>query len=282
MKTILTLIAAFGITSLTMAQVETPDTTAIQNEEITAPKTGSADDTTRIDLKNAKITIVSKTKAEKDADEKSSSKYDLTWWNGIDIGVNGIMGDNYRTELDPDYNYLEPEYGKSRYIAFNFGQLKGRLIKDYVGITTGLGVQIYNYKFSGDTEFVFGDSIMGFPSGDKNISKNKLRASYVAVPVMLEFNTSLNPEKSFHISAGIVGKVRIENMYKQKYSFDGSDYKSTQKGDLGLNRWGADAIVRVGYRKLTFFTQVGLLPLFEENDNNPELYAFAAGLNLNF
>jgi hypothetical protein len=285
MKKLFTLIAALGITSLAIAQEEpaTPDSMEVMPGDTLRKETRTSDDTTYIDLKNAKITIVNKSKEEKEEGRTSrSDKYELAWWSGIDIGVNGIMGDDYRTELNPDFDFFEPDYGKSRYIAFNVTQLKGRIIKDYVGITTGLGVQIYNYKFSGDNVFTFGDSLTAAPSGEVNISKNKLRASYLAVPVMLEFNTSLNPEKSFHISAGVVGKMRFENMYKQKFSFEGSESKTKLKGDLGLNRWGADAIVRVGYRKLTFFTQVGLLPLFDDTDSNPELYAFAAGLSLIF
>src|SRR5690554_4424432 len=115
------------------------------------------------------------------------------------------------------------------------------------------------------------------PSGDKNITKNKLRVSYLAVPAMLEFNTSLDPHKAFHISAGVVGKVRIENMYKQKFSLAGNENKTSIKGDLGMNRWAVDAMVRVGYRRLTVFTQVGLMPLFD-NANTDDVYTFAAGL----
>ncbi|MFN2423313.1 MAG: hypothetical protein ABR572_06025, partial [Cryomorphaceae bacterium] len=77
------------------------------------------------------------------------------------------------------------------------------------------------------------------------------------------------------------GKVRIGNMYKQKYSEDGNRAKSKEKGDLGFNRFGADAVVRVGYRNLTFFTQAGLIPLFD-NNNAPDMQTFAAGLALTF
>lgn len=239
-------------------------------------------DTTRIDLKNAQITIISKNK-ESDGDwddgeeEKDDNKYELTWWNGVDIGVNGILSGNHDFNLSESTAFLEPKYGKSRYISFNAGQVKGNIVKDYVGFTMGFSFQFYNYKYGGENDFVFaGDSLFSVPSGDKNVSKNKLRATYIAIPAMLEFNTSLDPDKSFHISAGVVGKVLIGDMYKQKYSFEGNDNKASIKGDLGFNRWAADAMVRVGYRRLTLFTQVGLLPLFD-NDNTDDVYTFAAG-----
>ncbi len=243
-------------------------------------------DTTRIELKNASITIISKNKSsdsdwedgDDGEDSNESKKYELTWWNGIDIGVNGILSGNHDFNLSGSTEFLEPNYGKSRYISFNMGQVKGRIVSDYVGFTMGLTFQIYNYKYSGENEFAFaGDSLFSFPSGDKNITKNKLRASYIGIPAMLEFNTSLDPKKSFHVSAGVIGKIKIENMYKQKYNLNGNDNKASIKGDLGFNRWGADALVRVGYGRFTLFTQVGLLPLFD-NDNTDDVYSFAAGL----
>lgn len=247
-----------------------------QNED------GTVADTTRIELKNSYITIISKSDPDDmddDDDYDSDPKYQLTWWNGVDLGVNGILNKDYGMNLsqDPSTGMLEPRYGSSRYISFNFAQVKGRIVKDYVGITTGLTFQIYNYKFSGSNELRFvSDSMFIAPTGEKNVSKNKLRAEYLGIPVMLEFNTSLDPKKSFHITAGVIGKVRLGNMYKQKFSFDGNDNKTALKGDLGLNRWAADAVLRIGYRRLTIFGQVGLLPMFD-NAGTQDFYTFATG-----
>ncbi len=240
----------------------------------------SYSDTIRIKFKKVDVLIITRDSTDWSQSENSakSKSYELTYWNGIDIGVNGILGETRDFNLSSDVEFLEPEYGKSRYIAFNFAQVKGRIIKDYVGFATGLSFQIYNYKFNGDNEFVFqGDSLFSVPTGDKNVTKNKLRATYIAVPALLEFNTSLDQDRSFHISAGVVGKIRIENMYKQKFEIDGDDHKTSIKGELGLNRFAADAVVRVGYKKLTFFTQIGLLPIFD-NDTTDDVYSFAAGL----
>lgn len=247
-------------------------------------------DTTKIVLGNSTITIVNKDKGgsvyvegeDQDddcmyCDGNNSNKYELTWWNGIDLGLNGILSDSRDFNLDTEVEGFAPSYGKSRYISLNFAQVKGRIVKDYVGITTGLTVQIYNWKYDGENEFVFaGDSLFVVTNTDKNITKNKLRASYVGIPLMLDFNTSLDPDRAFHISAGVVGKVLIGSMYKQKFNTEGNSYKEALHGDLGFNRWQVDAIARVGYRRLTIFAQAGLLPLFD-NDNTPDLYSFSAG-----
>ncbi|MEM9050445.1 MAG: outer membrane beta-barrel protein [Bacteroidota bacterium] len=238
-------------------------------------------DTTRIELKNSYITIVSKSEAdmEDDDDWEDDPKYASTWWNGIDLGINTILNEDYGINLsdDPLSGMLEPELARSRYIALNFAQVKGRIIKDYFGITTGLTVQIYNWKFADNNELDFsGDSLLLRPTNEKNVKKNKLRAEYIGIPLLLEFNTSLDPDKAFHISAGVVGKVRLGNMYKQKYSIEGNDNKESLKGELGMNRWAADAMLRIGYKRLTIFGQVGLLPLFD-NDNTQDVYPVAVG-----
>lgn len=280
-----------------MAQ-ETPpsDSTAVrETEEVIIDEDGvriekrterrTPDDTTRISIGKTKIVIIEDSGYGKETEEveielsdDGDGKYKLTWWNGIDLGVNGILNEDYDVDLGESLDHLEPEYGKSRYISFNFAQVKGRIIGDYVGLTTGLSVQFYNYKFGGDTELLFaGDSLFHAPTNQKNVTKNKLRATYVAVPLMLEFNTSTDQSRSFHLSAGVVGKVRIGNMYKQKYDFMGDHRKWSLKGDLGLNRWAADAIVRVGYGWFTLYGQVGLTPLFD-NANTPDLYTGSVGI----
>ncbi|MFT6997460.1 MAG: hypothetical protein ACJAQ4_001214 [Cryomorphaceae bacterium] len=296
MKTIITILALLFCTVSFAQEVEESDSTAksietlevsmkdgkLNAQVLTMNPDSTYSDTTRIELKNSYITIVSKSESdqeEDDGDEWSNPKYKLTWWNGIDIGVNGILNEDYGSNLsqDPSSGMLEPKLGSSRYIALNTAQIKGRIVKDYVGIVTGLTIQSYNWKFSGSNELNLNSDTMITPTGDKNVSKNKLRATYIGIPLLLEFNTSLDQKKAFHITAGVVGKVRIGNMYKQKYSLDGNDNKASLKGDLGLNRWAADATLRIGYRKLTFFGQVGLLPLFD-NDNTQDVYPFAFGL----
>lgn len=240
-------------------------------------------DTTKIELKNAYITIVSKGNDDWDDDDwefdgtLGGRKYRLTWWNGIDLGLNGIVGPNRDMKFPEGQEGLRPDLIRSRYISFNFAQVKLRLFDDYVGLTTGLSIQIYNWKYGGSNEFLYqNDSLLIVPNTTKNITKNKLRAEYLAVPLLLEFNTSLDPSKAFHISVGVVGKVRMGNMYKQKYEIDGNRNKQTIKGDYGFNRWAVDATARIGWRRLTVYGQMGMLPLFETKNVN-DLYSFSAG-----
>jgi hypothetical protein len=96
---------------------------------------------------------------------------------------------------------------------------------------------------------------------------------------MLEFNTSEDPERSFHIAAGVVGNWNFSNVYKRKYEDAGESHKDRTKGDYHVRDLSADAVVRVGYGDFTLFAQYGLQNLFEDN-KGPEVVPVTLGLAL--
>src|SRR5690554_6817737 len=64
------------------------------NIDIVYPDT-TKNDTTRIELNNKSVIVVSKSKSNEDDKKTGGSayrnSYKLTWWNGVDLGVNGIL-----------------------------------------------------------------------------------------------------------------------------------------------------------------------------------------------
>jgi len=293
MKTLLSIILSLGVMGSLLAQNDTTevigtmkattDLKAVKVESTSEFKSdGSQSDTTRIQVGNKFITIITKGGDIKQPEvkitqAKHGNKAALTWWNGIDFGLNSFMDANYNFGIGGEFDFMNPRTFQSRYISANFAAVKLRLIGDYVGLTSGMTFQIYNFKYGRSNSFVFGEELGVIDAGDATLDKNKIRAEYFGIPLLLEFNTSLDPRKSFHITTGVIGKVRLGNMYKQKGEIDDDRFKSTLKGDLGFNRWGADAIVRVGYGWFTAFAQVGLVPMFSSN-NAPDIYPFAAGI----
>ncbi len=296
MKKLLTLMICLCIGGVISAQQDSTDVIGTMKAETDLKvvkietdsefkRDGSQTDTTRIQFGNKFITIITKGADDEDVEvtvtkKSRGEKAELTWWNGIDLGLNSFMDANYNFGLEGEFDFLNPRTLQSRYISANFAAVKLRLIGDYVGITTGMTIQIYNFKYGGSNIFALGDSLYAFPSGDINLNKNKLRAEYFGIPLLMEFNTSLDPSRSFHITAGVVGKVRMGNMYKIRGEIDDDRFKDTFKGELGLNRWALDGVLRVGYGRFTVFGQVGLLPMFSSN-NAPDIYTFAAGFAIN-
>ncbi|MBL7943602.1 MAG: outer membrane beta-barrel protein, partial [Flavobacteriales bacterium] len=99
----------------------------------------------------------------------------------------------------------------------------------------------------------------------------------INVPVMLEFNTSEEPEKSFHFAAGVTGGWRMGAITKQKFENDDEEIRLRRKSDFNMSDWTLDASVRVGYSDITVWANYGLTPLFQK-DKGPEVYPLSVGI----
>ncbi|MBI2257285.1 MAG: outer membrane beta-barrel protein [Flavobacteriia bacterium] len=231
-------------------------------------------DTTRIKLSKREIIIVDKDTI--DASGDWSDKHDGRW-DGIDFGptilLNGSGGSSF--PLDPQW---ENDPAKSFYWNLNFFDHRFQVYKHVFGITTGLGVNftqigIRNNKIlleNSDSLWVVSDTI-------NNYKKNKLRATYLQVPLLFEFNTNSDEDKAFYFAVGAIGGVRVGSALIQKIDSD----KIKVKGDYALNPFKLDATFRMGYGDWGLFANYALLPLFETSKTSV-VYPFTFGASLNF
>lgn len=256
-------------------------------------------DTTKIAVGDLKLVLVNDDKVgasvstgDDDDDEPMTDqelKSALTFWSGVDAGVNILLDKNNSTDFTNEHEWLDLDYSRSMSWSFNLVDAKIRLVKDYVGIYTGLGLTYNSYGLKENVRLMANndstyaniiptdraDSLGGYIP----FTKNKLRASYLRIPLMLEFNTSLAPERTFHVSAGVIGGWNMGTINKVKYEEDGNDVKNRSKGDYNLTPFTLDASVRVGYRNFTLFANYGLTPLFEDG-KGPEVYPLTVGLSV--
>ena len=181
-----------------------------------------------------------------------------------------------------DAPWLNTEEIRSLHWSINFHQEKIRLYRDYVGILTGVGLTYNSYgiktnaRVRHNNDSTFAEMI---PDSAFRFSKNKLRATYLRVPVMLEFNTSNDPSRTVHLAVGAIGGLRIGSITKQHYEIDGQNFRDRVKSDFNLNTFTLDAAVRLGYRNFTIWANYGLTPLFEKG-RGPEVYPLAVGLTV--
>ncbi len=283
------------------AQQDTTGTAPSDSLEISnAPKDG---DTTIVRLGNHQLKIVERPgkdevlfekkiedewipnkdvpKDENSSGSKWHRKNMLTHWSGVTFGINGYIGDNESLELPEGLSQMEVDYSKSFSLALNFPELKFRLIGDYVGIYTGLGVQFNNYRLRQNTHLTFGDEVTMMEDTVRNLTRNTISATYLRVPLMIEFNTSQKPTKTFHVAAGVVGGFRLMSSYVQNYNEQGVDYVNRVESIPNLNLFTAEAMVRVGYGPFVLYASYGLTPMFELKEG-PELYPISAGLGFAF
>lgn len=275
----LSILLVLGLITISASAQETPDTTKISLGDLKVMVYEDANDKDQLE-----VTF------DDDDDKSSSSKEELTHWGGIDLGVNVLMNADGSTDLGAGNEWLDLNYARSLSWNFNIVEQKIRLVRDYVGIITGLGLSYNSYGLGDSTvvgqrfEFLDVDSNMavidstyGFNSPSFEFTKNKLRTTHLKVPLMLEFNTSQDNDRSFHVAAGVIGGWRIGSITKQKYQVDGDKHQDRNKADFNLNTFTLDASVRVGYRNFTLFANYALTPMFEDG-KGPEVYPATFGL----
>lgn len=215
-------------------------------------------------------------KAKKDSIDR---KEELTYWDGLDVGVNFLVNSAGNTNFSNSDDWLNLNPIRSMSFRFNFAERKIRLYKDYIGLTTGMAFAWNSYTPSGnyliqrnaDSTFATVDTTFTY-------SKNKLRATYFQVPLLLELNSSDDPEKSFHLSAGIVGGIRISGRYHRTFENEGDNQKVKLRNDYNMNTFTADAMIRVGFSNFSIWGTYSLQPLFKDG-RGPEVYPVSVGLS---
>jgi hypothetical protein len=153
------------------------------------------------------------------------------------------------------------------------------LYKNYVALTTGIGFQFNRLMFENNTVLIpFKDSIQTFESGIP-YTKNMLKASYITVPLLLQFNTSKNHGKSFHFAVGGQVAIKLGSRSKQVYDVDGDKKRDIYKSDYNLNPFQYGLTARVGYGKVNVFANYNLSEVFKSG-KGPKLYPFQIGVSL--
>ena len=277
------------------ADVTKSDTTAVNDP-----------DTIRITTKRKIIKIITEKRSldstavnieERLKDIRKDRRNDFTYWAGLDIGVNTLIGPDGDADLDKNAEFMEIDNAKSRFFSINFMEQKLEFGSHHAGLMTGLGLEFANYHLKNNVLLAYDrDSIYGVSMDSPDYRKNKLRQIGLRVPLMLEFNTKRAPlpsedairarsaisfsrKNNVHLAFGVVGTWYFDSMYKQKYSIDGVKHRERDKGDFLLLPYRLAATVRFGYGPVNLFAEYALTPLFQKN-KGPELTPLNIGITL--
>ncbi len=207
------------------------------------------------------------TMGRQNKERKQQSKTSTNWWV-FDLGfANYVDNTNYANAGSylvnrPGYPALDKNdfklrSGKSVNVNIWIVMQRLALVKHYVNLKYGIGLELNNYRYKSsisyredgtvpytgtqtNAPFIFRDSI--------SFSKNKLAADYVTVPLMLNFTSNpYKKDKGISFSAGVSAGYLYSQRNKQKSSERGKD---RNKGDYDLARF-----------KLSYIAELGLGPV---------------------
>ncbi len=241
---------------------------------------GNSKDSTIISFGKKELIIINR---DKNREEKIylTSKKDFRHWNGFGIGINGWL-DNGNTSVSKKNNFMDLNYGKSVNFQFKPFEKDISIYKDYVNLVTGFGFECHQYELSNkirlnpDSNYTYGTTDT---SSTYSYKKNRLKTSFINVPVLIEFNSCSNPKQSFHIAIGIIGGYKIGSKTKQVLLQNNNEIKLIKRDDYNINPFRLNAHVSIGYHNLTIYGDYSLTSLFE-NGKGPKLYPFTIGLQL--
>ncbi len=201
-------------------------------------------------------------------------------WAGLYLGVNGYLSPQNSLNLSSKSSFLDLNYAKSIHFAFNFLEKDIHLKKDYAMLVTGLGVDFNTYALKNNVTLQSDkNSVWGVTDTINKFTKNKLKTTFVNVPLLLAFNTNANPDKAFHVAAGVVVGYNIFTKTKQRFDFAGDEINAKIKNDYNINPFRYSATVQLGYGDYNLYASYALSPLFK-GGKGPELYPFTVGIRI--
>jgi hypothetical protein len=229
---------------------------------------------------NGNIQNENEAKFEDDEDKPEENEY--AHWAGLGIMANGFMNSAGKITSASDAEFLELDYTRSIGVNFNLLEKRFPIFKEYIGLTTGLGIQWNRYMLKNNVDlFSNQDSTFGVANGFIDYRKNVLRATYLQAPLLLEFNTNKNPEKAWHLSVGVVGGIRIGSSLKTKWEEDDKTRKERVKSNFNFKPFQAYATAIVGYHNVNLYVNYGLTEIFEKG-KGPVFSPVSAGVMFNF
>ncbi len=227
-----------------------------------------------------------KTDENNEDDEDDCSRDYNGHWAGVDLMMNSFVSKYGDLNTAPGYDFMETDFSNSIGAQINFMEFNIPFVereKMSMGITTGLGWSMLNYRLDKKTRLINDSSIlMAYADSASNTIRSKLTTSYLILPMMLEINTSsVKKENGFHFGIGAFGGVRVGSHSKVVIDDRGDKDKFKSNGNFHLNPFKYGVMARVGWGPLNLFANYALSEMFEKNEG-PAVYPVEFGLSFDF
>lgn len=249
MKTTLIALLTIAFLSSNLKAAERPDKTSIRPDkvQIIAQNTPASiiSDTTKIRIGKKDINIIDSPKKNSKHIYENSFKGN---WRGFDFGFLSYTKNLYSNENSTDLKQPQSNQINLNLFQYSIGLQKQR---NTLGIISGFGLRMDNYKFENPYTFIKGTNGMEANRLDyTDLKKSKLFVGYLTVPLLFEIHIPTD-HSSHHISlsAGIIGNIRMSSHTKVKYG----DTKDKYRSDFNLRPFSYTETIRLGYKQYGLF-----------------------------
>ncbi len=221
-----------------------------------------------------------------------------TSWFIVDLGfANYDDNTNYASATSGNYilnrpgkpdlgeNDFKLKTGKSSNVNIWIVMQRLNLVKNYVNLKYGFGIEMNNYRFKSSISFKEGGPNPANPAmniahpfvfrDSVDFTKNKLAADYATVPFMINFITNPGkPQRGLTFSAGMSAGYLFSSRNKQ---VSGARGKWKNRGDYGLEKWKISYIGELGLGPIRLYGSYSPNSIFENGFN---MKPYAVGIRL--
>jgi Skp family chaperone for outer membrane proteins len=202
----------------------------------------------------------------------------------LDIGLSTYLfdtGDGLSFNSPEGLEAFDLNNGRLTNINLHIFRHRVNLLAETVFFEYGVSVNWRRYRLQNDntlfdtepTILDDGTKLITSTMSDFSVRKNKLRSSYLEIPVML----TISPKDSkFFVSGGGFAGVRMGASQKIKSEQEG---KLIIKDDFEMQDFNYGLVGRFGFGPVDFYCQYSLVPLFDD-DVSPELYPISFGISI--
>lgn len=202
-------------------------------------------------------------------------------WGGIDFAFNGFLSPANELNIAPGNSFMDLEFSRSWGLELNLIEQSFNLVRNHIGLVTGLGLHIQNYRLDNTVRLISDSAtLMSWTDTMSNSIRSKMVSSYLILPLMLEYQTNSENEKnSFHIGVGGFVGTRLSS--HTKVSIDNGNGKDKIKSydNYHLNPLKYGLMARIGWGHLNLFANYSLSTMFADNEG-PEVYPLEFGITI--
>ncbi|MBX9732526.1 MAG: PorT family protein [Chitinophagaceae bacterium] len=228
---------------------------------------------------NASVRSIVRTPAKKKNISTNWWIFDLGFANLRDNTNYGFAqaGSYFKTFRPADGPVNQNSYrlntGKTSNVNIWFFMQKLNVSKHVLNLKYGLGLEMYNFRY--DTRLSYRKDPVPFVYNDSiGFSKNKLFASYLTVPLMINVNTTPNKRNGFSFSAGVSAGYLVGSRNKQ---ISGERGKQKINGNFDMEPWRVAAIGELGIGPVRLYGSYSLNRL-QKDVTRLEQFPYAIGL----
>ena len=204
-------------------------------------------------------------------------------WKGLELGLNNYLNSDFSVSLVPEEDFMELHTSRSWNVNLNFMQYDLTISRNNVGLVTGLGLEMNNYRFSNNNSITKQDRMIvpvNYDGSGINLNKSRLRTYYLTVPLLLEFQSNHSRQSHrAYFSAGVIGGVNIGSNTRVVYRDNTGKNRDKIRDDFYLSPFRYGFTIRTGIRSLNLYANYYPTSLFQKN-KGPELYPIAVGLSI--